>query len=321
MILEEKSYRIKKITKSEGYWNLYPEKHDAPIKLKADLVCGNLPPVKKWPWQRHILNIKTVVFGKYIVYAEMDGLVLFNISEDEYPNNIKAEISRIEKIEADYAAYQERLDTSIKELLQKLLPQLPEIKDLEEEVNKLPVCWRAYLKMRLPLHYESNEAKQRLILTLLLTQIANRIYCRYVDGDEPLEVAFGSLKFSICDKSFDLLECTLIDGFDNNQKYRNLKAFMFYNEIKQELERVLPPLESTLGLYLVQQICRMLSAYSSDYATFTLHRPRDLWGNNLSTDNLAYRHLCSKMTLPMLSSLIIEKKFSTDDVKNFSFVF
>jgi hypothetical protein len=320
MILEKESFRIKKITKADGVWNLYPKGKEVPIKLPVDSVYGELPPVRKWPWQCHDLTIKRVA-GEYIVYAEMDGLVLFDLPEDKYPEEVKEAVHRIEKIESDYAAYQKQHADSIREQLQKLLPQLPKIDELEDEINKLPVCWRAYLKMRLPMQYESNEARQRLVLTLLLVQIANRIYTRHVDADEPLTVAFSSLEFSVCDRLSDLLDCGLADEFDNNPEQRNKRVFMFYNETKQELERVLPTLERTLCLYLVQQIHRMLSAYSSDYATLVLHRPRDLWGDTINTDSQAYRYLCKEMKLPLLSSLIIEKQFSPEDVEHFNFVF
>ncbi len=320
MILENESFRIKKITKTDGVWNLYPKGKKVPIKLPVDTVYGNLPPVRKLPWQCHDLTIKRVA-GEYIVYAEMDGRVLFNIPKDKYPEEVKNAVRRIEKIESDYAAYQKQYADSIREQLQKLLPLLPKIDELEDEINKLPVCWRAYLKIRLPLQYESKEARQRLVLILLLAQIANRIYARHVEVDVPLAVAFSSLEFSVCDQLSDLLEYGLADEFDNNPEQHNKQVFMLYNEAKQELERVLPPLERTLCLYLVQQIHRMLSSYSADYATLILHRPRDLWGDTVNTDNQAYRYLCAKMKLPLLSSLIIEKQFSTDDVEHFNFVF
>jgi len=320
MILEQEKFRIKKITKANGCWNLYPKGEKVPIKLPVDAVYGNLPPVHKWPWQCHDLSIKRIAY-KYVVYAEMDGRVLFDLPEDKYPEEIKRAVMRIEKVESDYAEYQKQYAETIKEQLQKLLPLLPETDELEDKINKLPVCWRAYLKMRLPLQYESKEAKQRLVLTLLLVQIANRIYCRHVDVDMPLAAAFGSLEFSVCDRLYDLLEYGLADEFDNNPEQRSKKVFALYNEAKQELERVLPPLERTLCLYLIQQIHRMLSAYSSDYAALVLHRPRDLWGDTINTDNEAYRYLYEKMKLPLLSSLVIEKEFSTEDVKHFDFVF
>jgi len=318
---EKKTYRIKKITKADGFWNLYPKGEKKPVQLPVESVYGNLPPVRKWPWQCHELNIKTVALGKYIVYAEMDGRVLFDIPEDKYPEDVKKSLLHIQKIESDYAAFQQEHIQDINSQLAKLLPHLPKIDDLEDEINKLPVCWRAYLKMRLFMQYESPEARQRLVLTLLLVQIADRIYRRHVDGDAPLTVVFRSLEFSVCDELSDLWNCGLADEFDNNPKHKSEKVFMYYYETKQELERVLPPMEHTLKLYLIQLTHRLLSAYADDYANLVCHRPRDVWGDTVNTDNESYRYLCKKMKLPLLSSLVIDKKFSADEVEHFNFVF
>ena len=77
-----KNYQIKKIELDGKYWVLHPKNEDCLIKLPVKIVYGNLPPVSKLPWQCHDLELK--LLGKFVVYANMDGLVLFDIPKKEY---------------------------------------------------------------------------------------------------------------------------------------------------------------------------------------------------------------------------------------------
>lgn len=321
MILEEKSFRIKKITKEGEFWKLFPKGSKTPILLSVDSVYGNLPPCRKLPWQCHNLTIKTIS-GKYTVYAEMDGLVLFNIPKDKYSDDIKREIRRIEKIEADYAEFQKQYTDTINAQLSDFLPKVPKVADLEDEINKLSVCWRAYFRPRLSLQYESDDVQQRLFLMYHLVKIADRLYRRHTDVDAPLSVAFRSIEFSICDQlSETFTNDIVVELMENDPSFRNNKSFILFNEIRCELKRVLPPAEHPLDLYLVQVVHRLLSDYSVDYADLVCRRPRDIWGETINTDNDSYRFLCQEMKLPYLSSLIIENKFTKEDIKHLDSVF
>ena len=77
-----KNYKIKKIELDGKYWVLYPKNEKCLIKLPVKIVYGNLPPVRKLPWHCHDLELK--LLGKFVVYANMDGLVLFDIPKKEY---------------------------------------------------------------------------------------------------------------------------------------------------------------------------------------------------------------------------------------------
>ncbi len=79
----KKNYQIKRIKHDGKYWVLYPKKEDCLIKLPVKIVYGNLPPVRKLPWQCHDLELK--LLGKFVVYANMDGLVLFDIPKEILP--------------------------------------------------------------------------------------------------------------------------------------------------------------------------------------------------------------------------------------------
>ena len=43
--IKEKTFRIKKVKKVDGYWELYPKGFDEPLRIKAENVYGKLPPV------------------------------------------------------------------------------------------------------------------------------------------------------------------------------------------------------------------------------------------------------------------------------------
>ena len=318
MILIEKKFRIKKITKNGDVWELFPKEGGEPVRLSTNLVYGDLPPRRKWPWECHELTIKTVSY-KYPVYAEMDGRVLFDIPEDKYPEEVKQEVRRIEKIQMDYAEYQKQYAETINAQLHDFLPKVKPIADLEEEIDKLPICWRAYLKMHLMMQYESEEARQRLFLTYYLVKIADRLYRRHTDLDAPLSVVFRSVEFSLNKQFSDCLTQELAKEFEKDADYST--KYVVFKEVKLELERVLPPAPQSLNWYLNQTVHRLLAAYADDYANLVCERPRDLWGDTINTDNEAYRYLCSKMKLPRLSTLIIEKSFSDAELENFNFIY
>lgn len=318
MILIEKKFRIKKITKNGDVWELYPEGNKEPVRLQADLVYGKLPPCRKWPWQCHELTIKTIS-DKYPVYAEMDGRVLFDIPENEYSEDIKKEVKRIEKIEADYAQYQKQYAETINAQLRDFLPKVKPVAELEEAIDKLPVCWRAYLKLHLPMQYESEENQQRLFLTYHLIRIADRLYRRHTDLDAPLSVVFRSVEFSLNKQFSNCLNEELANQLEKNADYST--KYLAFKEVKLEIERVLPPAEQPLNWYLNQVVHRLLAAYADDYANLVCKRPRDIWGDTINTDHEAYRYLCPQMKLPRLSTLIIEKSFSDAELENANFIF
>ncbi len=320
MILEKK-FRIRKITRNANVWNLFSKECDEPLCLEAAMIHGKFPPRKKWPWQCHDLTLKTVA-DKFPVYAEMDGQVLFDIPEDQYSDDIKKEIWRIEKIESDYAEFQKQYTDSINAQLRDFLPKVPQVADLEDEINKLPICWRAYFKPRLLMQYESDDARQRLSLMYHLVKIADRLYRRHTDVDAPLSVAFRSIEFSVCDHlSKTLTDSAVVEMMENDPSFRENKSFILFKETTYELKRVLPPAEQPLDLYLAQVVHRLLSDYASDYAGLVCRRPRDLWGDTINTDNEAYRYLRKEMKLPKMSSLIIERTFSDEEITQFDLVY
>lgn len=317
--IKEKTFRINKVRMGEEYWELYPKGEDKPILLRIKDVYGMLPPVWKFPWQSHELRLKYLV-GKFIVYAEMDGCILFNLSEDQYSDEMKKEVERVQKIEANYVAMKEEYKASIVTQLAEYLKRVPVVLDIEDEIGNLPVCWSRYLKMYLPMQYEDDDKKQRLFLLYWLVKIANRLYKRHVDTDSSLSVTFALVDF-INGNSFlpargDFSAEVVLQQTEDDPKFKNVLSLYF--EVKQELNRVLLPMPKRLEIYLIQTIIDLLVAYAQDAAELCCKRPRDFWGETINTDNEAYRHLIYAMKLPQFSSLIVEKKFTVDEIERFN---
>ena len=315
MILKKQSFKIKKIEETGEDWLLYPKGAQEPLTIPKNRVYGKLPPVWKFPWNCHILNIKTV--ANYTAYAEMDGRVLFDTPEEQYPERVKKEIARIRKIEEDYAQMQKEYEDSLKTQLAEYLPQVPEVKEPEDTFAELPICWHMYLKMRLPMQYQGDDSLRRLILMYWLITISNRLYKRHVNTEAFFDVSWAEIDFKVRNWTiFDLTDITVTE-IENNPKHRNSQAFAIYFEVRDELRRVLPQAPLRLEIYLIQTVCRLLESYAADISLLNRRRPYSLSGKPISSEGEAYRWLNKEMKLPKFSSLIIEKQFTDEDVADF----
>lgn len=315
MILKEESFKIKKIEETEENWLLYPKGKKEPIELSKERVYGKMPPVWKFPWNCHKLNIKTV--ANYITYAEMDGCTLFNTPEEMYPEHIKKEIAKRQKIEEDYARYAKEYEDSLKSQLTEYLPIVPEIKELEDSISEFPVCWQQYLKMLLPMQYRDADSRQRLYLMYWLVSIANRLYKRHIDTESFIDVCWAQLDFMFHNWTVYDLTDVFVDKIEQNPDHRNNKAFAFYFETRAELRRVLPQAPQRLEIELIKILCRLLENYSKDLALLQRWRPYTLFGQTTTTDKESYRFLRKEMKLPKFTSLIIEKQFTDEEIDDF----
>ncbi|MBQ9270878.1 MAG: hypothetical protein IJ218_01255 [Alphaproteobacteria bacterium] len=316
MIIKEKSFKIKKIKETNENWLLYPKGEAQPLIVPKAKICAKLPPVWKFPWQCHTLNLKSV--ADYVIYAEMDGAVLRNIAEDNYPEHVKQRIAQIRQCEEAFKQEKREHIGSLKVLLEEYLPQVPEIKELEDNISELPVCWRMYLKMLLPMQYQNADSRQRLTLMYVLITIANRIYKRYVNTDEMFDINCAVVDFTLRHWTvFDLTD-VLVEEIENKPKHQNSKAFDAYFEVRAELRRVLPQAPQRLEVYLVQTVCGLLETYAEDLALLNGKRSYTLLGESVSGDSAAYQWLRQEMKLPKISSLIVEKQFTDEDVANFN---
>lgn len=151
-----------------------------------------------------------------------------------------------------------------------------------------------------------------------LIDIANRLYKRHVDLESSLSIAFASVEFSIkANVSAELSEA-MVQELENTPEFKDEEAFATYFEAKQELQRVLPPAEKRLEIYLNKVVNQLLGAYADDAAKLHCKRQRDIWGGTIDTDHEAYRYLIEKMKLPQFSSLIVENQYSKEQIERFN---
>lgn len=313
MIVKEQSFQIRKIEKADGVWILYPKLKDVePIKLNADVVQGKLPPTWKWPWQSYKLNITR--YDDFIAYAQMDGIVLFDIPETDFPDRIKQELSRARSIDAAYNQFQQDYQASVKKQLAEYLPSIEKVANMEDAITKLPVCWRMFLKMRLS-YFNTEKSTQGLYLLYRLTDIAKRIYQRHVDDEAPLSVMFAYHEFSLRlleDAGYDEI---CIDAIEQDADYIKHDSYVLYREVKKALTESLPTAPKRLQYYLNFLVRKMLTDYAEDYATLVCKRPRDLFGDTINTDQEAYRYLAADMKLPKFSSFILNENFDKSQIE------
>ena len=318
-IIKKKTFRVRKIRKVGGVWQLFlKDKNAKPLEFSVDKIEGELPPVWKFPWQCHELIIGTVV-EKCICYLEMDGKILFNLDESDYPDDVKKEITRLKKIDKKIEQWERERLEELKKQIVEYLPQVPTVKNLEDEINKLHMCWKRYLQMLLPMQYQGPEQERRLRLMYWLITIADRLYRRHVDMESPspLGITFAYAEFAMRELISQDWDDVVIGAFEQNPEYRNDEVFCFYDEVEQELKRVMPPMEKRLLIYCNLVIHQLLSAFANDFAELVIHRSRDLFGDTINNDGEAYRYLVTKMQLPKLSSYIIEKSLSGKEIEDF----
>lgn len=315
MILKEQSFQIKKIKETEKDWLLYAKGQDKPFELPKEIVYGNLPPVRKFPWQCHTLNLKTI--DDFKVYAEMDGLVLFNLPESQYPKQVKKEVERQRKIEQDFARAQQEYADSLKTQLAEYLPLVPPVNELEDHISEFPVCWQLYLKLLLPMQYQDADSQRRLNLMYWLVSIVNRLYKRHVDTESILDVGWAKLNFMVHNWTIYDLTDVLVDEIEKNPDHRDSEAFAFYFEARAELRRVLPQAPQRLEIEFIKILCRLLENYAEDLSLLQRRRPYTLLGQKTTTDKESYRALRQEMKLPKFKSRIIEKAFDDQDIEQF----
>ena len=82
-----KKLNVEKIERRGKYWVFYPEDGSGLIILPAELCSGKLRPVHLFLWQYHRLEIE--MFDDYVIYASLDGLVLFSFEKNNVPQSLK----------------------------------------------------------------------------------------------------------------------------------------------------------------------------------------------------------------------------------------
>lgn len=322
IIKRKQTFLIKKIKKVDRKWLCYPKDEEEPIELNADFVYGKMPPVWKFPWQCHKLTISKI--ATFIKKAEMDGCILFDIAEKDFPPEVKKAIDLWRKKQEEYQLQQNMYNQSIKDSIADYLALIEDVENVEAEILKLPVCWRLYLKILWLKQYEHPELKRRVFLLFKLAQLANKLYLRHVNVSNRLDVMSKEMSFSsLWRLEFYGYDKFLFDFRAEQPKVKDeedrLEIFLLFNEVNSVWAEFLPPVDDEkLMLYLNYAVREMLVAYSHDMSVLEYRRPRNLSGLPLSSDASAYSELVKKMTLPCFSSFIIEKPLLEAEIRRFA---
>lgn len=301
----EVSYLIKKIRRADGWWKLYPKGSVAPIYLREEYVHHKLPPVWKFPWQGHKLKIKVVV-NNFISYAEMDGVVLFDIPEEQYPDEVKKIIAEnwaadnVKRINAKYRK-------SVLEQIEKYLPQVPQVENVEEKINALPFCWRRFMQKYLFLQQDEKQ-RQKLMLLYHLVAIADNMYRRDVNCESVMDVVFAGGKYALFNLILNKDDAAHSMTLENDEKVIEHEAYDLYREVKAEFEQIMPQPSMRADIYLSMMICELLYMYAYDYSELICQRQRDYFGDTLENDEEDYPRLIDKMRLPRFQPIFINEK-------------
>lgn len=321
IIKRKQSFEIRKIEESAQKWICYPKGEEKPIELDKSLVYGKVPPVWKFPWQCHKLNISLI--GNFIKKAEMDGLILFDLPEKDFPKEVKKTLNDWRKKQEEFQAEQNLYDQGIKEKIADYVTLIDEQPDIEDEILKLPVCWRLYLKMLWLKQYQRPELKPRVLLMFKLVKLADKLYLRHVNARSRTDIFAKDLSFSrIWRLDFYGYDKKLFDCRVNQptllEDEEKLGSFILFNEINTIWTEFLPPIDDEkLMLYMNYVVRTMLSSYSKDMFVLADKRTRNLSGAPISSDAAAYCMLYKKMELPCFASFVIEQSFSEDEIRTF----
>lgn len=320
IFMEKKSCLVKKIKQTDNGWNLYPiDEKEKPIFISRDNYSGNMPPFFKWPWQQ--VRLKITQIQDFQVSASIDDIMLFEIPEKDYPEEIKKRLLYGEKLQKDYEEKQNKANEAILKALNEYLQTWPQNPHLESQISELKICFRPYLQLHLFKGPSSPEYVQRVNLMTKLCSIAQRIYYRHFDEKSLLGTASAYWKYGmpVFGEPFPhyTLRAEEIEQAVNDKSKTDVTLEDYY-EADRLLTEVLPQIEDELlKRYLNYTIRDVLRAYAKDLNELSSHYLTDAWDNRICTNEREYQRQFERMELLTYHSLILSEQFSDQTIKNF----
>lgn len=321
IFMRKESLLVKKIERKTDGWNLYPlDKNQKPVFISNKNYVGKMPPFFKWPWQKAELLITRV--GDFQISATLNDVTLFEIPEENYPEEIRKELERGEKLLAAAEAYEEAENNKIKKALTEYLPLLPPNPDWENDFSRFKICLRAYLKLHCFKGQPGPEHDQRVNLMAQLCQIAQRIYTRHINENEFFGTINGQLKygFRIWGSVYPhySMDVKSIEEAVNDKSKTDTTLEEYY-EADKLLTETLPPIQNDLlRRYLNYVIRDVLSVFANDFSYFHCHLSKHGWsGKRLLTDEEEYTFQYKKMKMLKYTSFILPEQFSDQSIASF----
>ena len=320
IFMEQKSCLVKKIKQTDNGWNLYPvDEEEKPIFISRDNYSGNMPPFFKWPWQQ--VRLKITQIQDFQVSASIDDIMLFEIQEKNYPEEIKKRLSYGEKLQKDYEEEQNKANEAILKALNEYLQTWPQNQHLESQISELKICFRPYLQLHLFKGPSTPEYVQRVNLMAKLCEIAQRIYYRHFDEKGLLGTASAYLKYGtpVFGEPFPhySLRAEEVKQAVKDPHTTDVTLADYY-EVDRLLTEVLPPIEDELlQRYLNYTVRDVLRYYARDLHKLSANYLTDAWDKRICLDEQEYQRQFKSMELLKYHSLILPEHFSDQNLQDF----
>ena len=99
--MKQRKFVINKIKKVDNGWNLYPvDDPSLPIFISNKYYSGKMPPFFRWPWEK--IQVEVLFWGDFISLLKMNDKLVFNVGEEDYPDELKQSISYLANWREDF---------------------------------------------------------------------------------------------------------------------------------------------------------------------------------------------------------------------------
>lgn len=145
IFMTQRKFVINKIKKVDGGLNLYPvDEPSLPIFISNKYYSGKMPPFFQWPWEK--IQVEILFWGNFISLLKMNGKLVFNVSEKDYPDELKKLLEQVQLEQERERKEKEAILAQIKVSLNKYLIDFPINQNLEDDIQQMHICLRAFLK-------------------------------------------------------------------------------------------------------------------------------------------------------------------------------
>ena len=320
----KKSFLVQRIEKLNDGWKFYPvDETPKPVFISAQNFSGKLPHKFKFFWQKRIFEYE--YYGDFICSASLDGTQLFLISEENYPDDIKRDLAAFQKSYTEFLEKCQKDDEQLKKDLTAYVQKFSPNSTLEEDISKLRVPLRTYLKLQL-FKSSTTEISKRINLVFLLSQIAERIYKRHVKETDKkhsldLPCCWATLRFSPTifediwpDWRFDIADMEKAVGEEKTHE-----VFETYYEAESLISELLPPTENVyIQRYLNYLVRKLLWLLAEDWDTLQSNALRNGWSNlRICSDEQDYQYQYHKMKLLHHTNFILPEEIPQNKIDDF----
>lgn len=314
IFITQEKFVVKKITKTTDGWILHTNSLvRKEVFISRKYYSGKMPPFFRLPRQKFELEITSL--EDFILSAKINGKLLFEVSHDALPPEVKQTIEKGEKLAQIVKEREDAIDKDIKAALEQYLPLLKVDFFPEDKMYDLHICFRAYLKLHLQKGEKIPYFKERIYLATLLCQAAQRICRRHFNFDNPLSICAVLSSFQadlmFHDRPYDYsLDDPSMD-----------KIFAIYHEVEDILDTLIPRVDNKmLKRYLVCTVEDLSKLFMDDYSVFVSQSRYSLiTGEKIDSDGATYRAGLAKIKLPYFKSFILPAEVDKVVVENFLF--